>query len=226
MPDNSTIKNVLLYDNAAASQSQLSMVAADSGRMFGSDDHKYFVMQLYNGQQLSEPKPITKAGKRNYPMMRSTFESWTKVFDLDQFELDRTDENLFKSHHTMLSNRQLLVAIDSIDLEIVEKAGRMAESNNRHFYFLNKIAQEKNKEKQKQETEEKKASMDSTYAATKDTAVGPIGKPETLKKTVPLRKNQPQSSYRNYQEPCNPRSPKRQWLQRNQPETTRNPTPK
>ncbi len=168
LPDNSTIKDVLLYDNTEASQARLSMVAADSGHMFGSEDHKYFVMQLYEGQQISEPKPITKAGKRNYPLMRSKFKSWTKVFDLDQFEIDRTDENLFKSHHTMLSNRQLLVAIDSIDKEIKEKGNRMADSNNRHFFFLNKIALEKNKERQKQEAEEKRTQMDSLRASKKD----------------------------------------------------------
>lgn len=177
LPDNSTIKDVLLYDNAEASQSRLSMVAADSGRMYGSEDHKYFVMQLYDGQQISEPKPITKGGKRTFPMMRSTFQSWTKVFDLDQFELDRTDENLFKSHHTMLSNRQLLVAIDSIDKEILEKSQRMAESNTRHFFFLNKMVQEKNKEKLKLEAEEKRAKTDSLNMSKKE--------PETVKMDPP-----------------------------------------
>lgn len=181
LPDNSTIKDVLLYDNNEASQARLSMVAADSGKMFGSEDHKYFVMQLYNGQQISEPKPITVNGKRNYPLMRSKFESWTKVFDLDQFELDRTDESLFKSHHTMLSNRQLLVAIDSIDREIKEKGSRMSESNSRHFFFLNKQLQEKNKERQRQEAAAKRAQMDSINAAKKlhpDTA---IAKPKPQK---------------------------------------------
>ncbi len=178
LPDNSTIKEVILYDNAEASQARLSMVAADSGRMFGSKDHKYFVMQLYDGQQISEPKPIIKAGKRNYPMMRTTFKSWTKVFDLDQFELDRTDENLFKSHHTMLSNRQLLVAIDSIDKEIEDKSNRMAESNSRHFFFLNKLAQERNKEKQQREAEEKRAKMDSLYNASGGAQESEMQEPE------------------------------------------------
>ena len=171
LPDNSTIRDVILYDNGEASQGRLSMVAADSGQMYGSEDNKYFVMQLFEGQQIAEPKPITKSGKRNYPMMRTTFESWTKVFDLDQFELDRTDENLFKSHHTMLSNRQLLVAIDSIDQEIVDRGERMAESNTRHFYFLNKLAQERNREKLKQESEEKRAKIDSMIAGKPDTAI-------------------------------------------------------
>ncbi|MCU0346036.1 MAG: LptF/LptG family permease [Saprospiraceae bacterium] len=169
LPDNSTIRQVTLYDNSEAAQGRLSMVSADSGHMAGSEDNKYFVMQLFEGQQIAEPKPITKAGKRNYPMMRSTFESWTKVFDLDQFELDRTDENLFKSHHTMLSNRQLLVAIDSIDKEILDRAGRMAEGNMRHFYFLNKISVAKNREKSAKEAEERKAQIDSIKAANPNT---------------------------------------------------------
>ncbi len=68
------------------------------------------------------------------------------------------------------TNRQLLVAIDSIDREIVERGGRMAESNNRHFYFLNKISLQKNKEKQEREAEEKRAKVDSIVRANPDTA--------------------------------------------------------
>ncbi len=190
LPDNSTIRDVILYDNGEASQGRLSMVAADSGQMYGSEDNKYFVMQLFEGQQIAEPKPITKSGKRNYPMMRTTFTSWTKVFDLDQFELDRTDENLFKSHHTMLSNRQLLVAIDSIDQEIVDRNARMAESNTRHFYFLNKLAQEKNREKKKQESLENRAKIDSMISGKSDTTITkPPIKPKAEEDTAAASKS-------------------------------------
>lgn len=186
LPDNSTIRDVLVYDNSDASQGRLTMVAADSGQMFGSTDNKYFVMHLYEGQQLSEPKPVTKGGKRNHPMMRATFDEWTKVFDLDQFELDRTDENLFKSHHTMLSNRQLLIAIDSIDQEIFEKAERMAEGNNRHFYFLNKASEEKKREQQRKEALERKSEIDSMVTAKPDThaMVKKTLKPDTVRSAV------------------------------------------
>jgi lipopolysaccharide export system permease protein len=161
LPDDRTIQDVILFDDAEASQGRMTMVAADSGNMYGSSDGKFFVMHLFKGSQVVEPKPAIKDGKRNYPLMRANFEEWTKVFDLDEFELDRTDENLFKSHHTMLSNRQLLVAIDSIDKEIAQRIERNNEQSYKSFYFLQLAYEERKKEERKQENERRKAEQDS-----------------------------------------------------------------
>ncbi|MEZ4961355.1 MAG: LptF/LptG family permease [Saprospiraceae bacterium] len=161
LPDNKSIQDVILFDNTEASQGRLTMVAADSGDMYGSADGKFFVMHLFEGSQVMEPKPTIKDGKRNYPMMRATFDEWTKVFDLDEFELDRTDESLFKSHHTMLSNRQLLIAVDSIDKEIAQRIARNNEQNYKSFYFLQKEFEEQKKEERRRENERMKAERDS-----------------------------------------------------------------
>ncbi|MEZ4957097.1 MAG: LptF/LptG family permease [Saprospiraceae bacterium] len=156
LPDNQTIREVMLYDNRESNNDMLNMVAADSGQMFGSKDGKFFVMHLYNGSQISEPKPTNKAGKRNYPLMRSTFKEWTKIFNLDEFELDRTDEGLFKSHHTMLSNRQLLTAIDSIDNHIADRKSKFGEQTNRFFYFFEKAALEKKRIEREEEAQKRR----------------------------------------------------------------------
>lgn len=156
LPDNQTIREVMLYDNRESNNDMLNMVAADSGQMFGSKDGKFFVMHLYNGSQISEPKPTNKAGKRNYPLMRSTFKEWTKIFNLDEFELDRTDEGLFKSHHTMLSNRQLLNAIDSIDNHIADRKLKFDEQTNRFFYFFEQAALEKKRIEREEEAQKRR----------------------------------------------------------------------
>jgi lipopolysaccharide export system permease protein len=159
LPDGQTIRDVIVYDNKESNQGRMTMVAADSGQMYGSEDGKYFVMHLFEGNQYTEPKPVTKDGKRSFPMMRASFEEWTKVFDLDEFEIDRTDENLFKSHHTMLSNRQLLIAIDSIDKEIGEKVFRLEESTNKNYYFWEKAYEDKLQEERRREAEERRAKL-------------------------------------------------------------------
>lgn len=138
LPDNQTIRNVQLFDDNMATQGRVHIVTADSGRMYGSKDGKFFIMHFYNGHQYLEPKPAIKDGKRNYPFMRASFSEWTKVFDLEEFELDRTDENLFKSHYSMLSNRQLAKAIDSIDMDIRDRIDKMAEQLERNYYFFEK----------------------------------------------------------------------------------------
>lgn len=138
LPDNQTIKNVLLYDDQSAGQGRLLSVMADSGKMYGSTDGKYFVMHFFKGHQYLEPKPVLDKGKRNKPFMRARFQEWTKVFDLDEFELDRTDEALFKSHYSMLSNRQLAQAIDSIDQDIQKRIDQNADQVKRQYYLLEK----------------------------------------------------------------------------------------
>lgn len=159
LADGQTIRDVMVYDNREANQGRISLVTADSGNMYGSKDGKFFVMQLYDGYQYAEPKPVNKSGKRTYPMMRASFEEWTKVFDLDEFELDRTDENLFKSHHSMLSNRQLLIAVDSIDVEIGERISRMEESTNKYYHFWNEAFETQKREERKKAAELQRAKV-------------------------------------------------------------------
>jgi len=151
LPDGRTIEDVLLYDNSLSGNGQLMAVMAGSGEMFGSNDGKYFVMNLFNGHQYYEPKPVMTKGKRNYPMVRTSFREWNKVFDLDEFELDRTDENLFKSHHTMLSERQLLIAIDSIDKSIAERLEKNADQTDKHFFFWNEAMEQRLRKLRKSE---------------------------------------------------------------------------
>jgi lipopolysaccharide export system permease protein len=161
LPDDRTIRDVLLYDNSQSGQGRFTAVMADSGDMYGSDDGKYFVMNLFNGHQYLEPKPVKKKGKRNFPMVRTTFREWTKVFDLDEFELDRTDENLFKSHHTMLSNRQLLVAVDSIDHTIADRLEKNANQTDKHFFFWNEAMEQRLRERRKRDLKTQLAQTDS-----------------------------------------------------------------
>ncbi|NND35232.1 MAG: LptF/LptG family permease, partial [Saprospiraceae bacterium] len=52
------------------------------------------------------------------PFIRTKFREWSKTFDLGEFDLNRTDENLFKSYHAMLSTKQLSDGIDSIRYQV------------------------------------------------------------------------------------------------------------
>ncbi len=114
MPDGRTIRDVMVYDHSSGVSGQLSAVIAQQGEMYVTLDERFFVMRLREGSQYMEPKPEYEGRRRNYPFVRVTFKEWRKVFDLSEFQLQRTDERLFKSHQTMLNVRQLRHAIDSI----------------------------------------------------------------------------------------------------------------
>ena len=134
LPDNRSLRDVLIYDHTAGATSNLSAIAADSGQMYSSGE-RYFIMELFDGAQYVESSPKQKEGK--YPFMRTEFSSWTKVFDLSEFDLDRTDEDLFKSNHAMLSARQLTAAIDSIDQKTDQRVENMRTNIERYYQLYN-----------------------------------------------------------------------------------------
>jgi len=155
--DNRTIKDVLIYDQSEASKGgKMTVISAAAGEMYVTDDEKFFIMELTDGMQSYEPAPTGKTtSTKNAPFSRTYFQKWTKVFDLGEFEMSRTDVGLFKSHHSMMSVQQLSTAIDSIDNDRSERFRRLHEQTVRFFYPMKKIWQaEIAKEKKKKNVNE------------------------------------------------------------------------
>ena len=157
--DNRTIKNVLIYDQSEASKGgKMTVISAAEGEMYVTDDEKFFIMELTDGMQSYEPAPTGKTSStKNAPFSRTYFKKWTKVFDLGEFEMSRTDVGLFKSHHSMMSVQQLYTAIDSIDNDKSERFRRLHEQTVRFFYPMKKtwqaqLAKEKEEGKEEEET--------------------------------------------------------------------------
>ncbi|MBK8492383.1 MAG: LptF/LptG family permease [Saprospirales bacterium] len=130
--DQRTIEDVLIINHSGEFEGRVMEIAAKSGEMYVTEDERYFVMQLYDGWQYQE----LDGKEDSYPFLRTHFEEWQKVFDLSEFQINRTDERLFKSHQSMLTVGQLLVAIDSIDLTIEDKMQSIRTNGERYFYFL------------------------------------------------------------------------------------------
>ncbi len=105
------IEDVLIYDHTNNSKGETFIISAERGKMFPSTDERYFVMNLYNGTQYQK-LPDNKSNV--YPFSRTKFKEWRKVFDLGEFEMNRTDEELFKNHYAMLSVSKLANEIDTL----------------------------------------------------------------------------------------------------------------
>ncbi len=118
--DGQRIENVLIYDHKASDEGAYSQINARSGKMFTTPDQKRFVMKLHDGHQYVEPRS-TSRGASSSPFIRTNFKTWTRVFDLSEFDLQRTNEELFKSNRSMLSISQLEEAIDSMTVQILER---------------------------------------------------------------------------------------------------------
>lgn len=123
--DGKTIKNILIYDHKEANQGRLSQIVAKDGIMSSSPDGRYFIIKLYNGHQYIETRPD---GSRSHPFVRTNFKVWTKIFDLGEFQLKRTNVNLFKHNRSMLGVKELAQQADSITMRI--EAAKLDLSNN------------------------------------------------------------------------------------------------
>ncbi|PPK86708.1 lipopolysaccharide export system permease protein [Neolewinella xylanilytica] len=121
--DGREISDVLIYDHTKANVGELSQITATEGEMYTADGGAAFVMQLYDGHQYVEQRPGGRNGQ-SLPFMRTSFATYTKVFDLSEFLLERHAASLFSTNRSMLSTWQLQQGVDSIDLDIaVRKQG-------------------------------------------------------------------------------------------------------
>ena len=115
--DGRNIEDVLIYDHTKAATGELGQIIADRGEMYTENDGQQFVMKLYDGVQYSEQRQSgSKSASR--PFVRTRFRTYTKVFDLSEFNLAVTDTKLFSTNRSMLATWQLQEAVDSIDADI------------------------------------------------------------------------------------------------------------
>lgn len=76
--------------------------------------HKsYLVVRLLDGYRYEEMEQSNKRPSL-YPHMRMSFKSYTCMFDMSEFEFNKTNETLFKNHHSLMSSKKLKKAIDSL----------------------------------------------------------------------------------------------------------------
>ncbi len=127
--DKQTIEDIMVYDDTQRSRGKLSVVTAKKGKMYVDPKDGAFVMTLFDGYQYTESDGQGDPG--SLPFMISHFREWTRRFDLSEFDLDRTEEDQFKSHQTMKSAKQIAVEIDTLDEQI-----RQANKANQLIYAL------------------------------------------------------------------------------------------
>ena len=131
--DGRQIRDVLIYDQKEANQGRVSQIVAEHGEMFSTEDGRYLIMKLYNGHQYLETRPNPG---RSYPFVRTSFENWTKVFDLGEFELKRTNVELFKHNRSMLGVEDLKKQIDTLGLRIEKTKVDLSNSLTSYLRFL------------------------------------------------------------------------------------------
>lgn len=118
--DGRHIKDILIYDHTNANNGQLNEITAREGEMYSVNAGQYFVMKLYNGFQYSESS-TSSTKKQSLPYVRTAFKSYTKIFDLSEFQMQQTSRNLFTQNRSMMATWQLDWAVDSIENDMLER---------------------------------------------------------------------------------------------------------
>ena len=112
------IEGVTIYDHTHRIGDDVVMVAK-WGEMSVSPNQRWLVIKLYDGTRYEDMHDENGRSRSTDPANRLAFKTYEIKFDLSDFKLTRTDENLFKENSVMLNINQLQYYEDS--LRIIEK---------------------------------------------------------------------------------------------------------
>ena len=116
--DGETLKNIIIYDHTSKKGND-KVIIAESGKMHLTKDEQFLELILYNGHSYIDIAENNRKAKKPY---RTThFKEDLIRFSLSSFSIMNSSEDLYKGHYAMLSNKQLAIAIDSLNMKFKER---------------------------------------------------------------------------------------------------------
>ncbi len=106
------LEGVLIYEN---NSNKSRTIKAERGEMLKAQDTSFLLLRLERGV-MYEATSFARGKRAKYPYQKSFFSEAIFKFNLDEFKLQKNDEDLFKREHEMLNFVQLGVAIDSFEI--------------------------------------------------------------------------------------------------------------
>lgn len=135
--DNRTIYDVKIYDHTDR-MGNVKLTTAELGYMELSPDQRNVIFTLFDGFNYQDLYN-TRNYRDNRPFDRMRFSEQRLKFDLTEFNLTRTQEDLFKSHYTMLNLKQLNYFIDSLGQRFDERRERYIGMFYNRYQYLSTI---------------------------------------------------------------------------------------
>lgn len=132
--DNKTIFDVKIY-NHSKNQGNVTVTTAEKGEMHLSPDQKNLIFTLYDGNTYNDVTNV-RSYRVNRPFEITSFNKQILNFDLSQFQLNRTNEELFKTHYSMLNIQQLNHSIDSLSSKHIRAKDRYVDNFLKKYSYL------------------------------------------------------------------------------------------
>ena len=123
--DGSSIYGVKIYDHSDR-MGNTKIITADSGRMSLSPNQRNIIFTLYNGNNYTDI--TTDNYKNTRPFERMSFKQEQIKFSLKDFDLTRSNEDIYKSSQQMMNIRQLGTALDSLENRYEQRQATFAEN--------------------------------------------------------------------------------------------------
>jgi lipopolysaccharide export system permease protein len=138
-PVTNRLDNLIIYDHRER-RGNTSVILADSGYMKLSPDESGLIMILYNGKSYNElEEKNVGVDERKYPARKDEFQEQTIVISLSGFDLERSEEGLFKSNAAMKNITQLTFFIDSLNKRYTEKINQQFNEFNKTKIYYERI---------------------------------------------------------------------------------------
>ncbi|MGN0006953.1 MAG: LptF/LptG family permease [Alistipes sp.] len=111
-PETKLLRKILIYDNRAYNGNMTTTIA-DSGYIRLTDDKKYLMVTLYNGETYEQTR--NNQWYTSNTLRHHKFERQEGKIPMSGFDFERTDENLFSNNSQTKNINELQQAIDSLD---------------------------------------------------------------------------------------------------------------
>jgi lipopolysaccharide export system permease protein len=152
-PVTNRLDNLIIYDHRER-RGNYAVILADSGYMKLTRDQTGLIMTLYHGYGHNElVEKNVSISLRKYPSRKDYFKEQSIVIPLSGFDLQRSDDGIFKSGPAMLNISQLTFSIDSLNKKYTEKLNNeFRDFKNLKLYVVRNIKSYKVEEASKPET--------------------------------------------------------------------------
>lgn len=132
---NKQLKDIIIYDHTNK-VGNTKVIIAESGSMYSSQNGRFLVLELFNGQSYEDIDPKRPGNRKNLPFSRSKFKSEKIRFDLSSFSFERTEEDKYSNVAQFMNLKQLSINQDSL-IENIEKKLTDFENKISNFYNFN-----------------------------------------------------------------------------------------
>jgi lipopolysaccharide export system permease protein len=130
--DGKTLRDIMIYDHRSR-QGNNVVLSAKVGTMEETADKMFLVLTLNDGVSYKEMADNTKDAI-THPLMRDKFEQRIIRFDLSEFKMSRTKEDLFKSNYQMMSLSQLAIAADTLNFKNEKRENEFGKNLDASYY--------------------------------------------------------------------------------------------